>query len=210
MILTHDIIKKNKGSLEFCELDFKEKYIIYYQILLSYSKINLENDTIQENFHGNKLLQFSFSNTYNIPLSQYIKEINKNKEVKLALHDFHPTSEIKRVEQFAMCRFGGLDFQGDIKNGELQDGEYWPCPNHGKCQFEGILCKLPLVNGQRLTKQEVDLIKLSSTDKTNDVIAEDLGIPLGTFHQLKHKLYEKFFVQTKQELTKLSAFLNII
>ena len=106
--------------------------------------------------------------------------------------------------------FRGLDFQGDIKNGELQDGEYWPCPNHGKCQFEGVLCKLPLVNGQRLTKQEVDLIKLSSTDKTNDVIADDLGIPLGTFHQLKHKLYEKFVVQTKQELTKLSALINII
>ena len=137
-------------------------------------------------------------------------EINKDKEVKLALHEFHPTSDIKRIEQFAMCRFGGLDFQGDIKNGELQNGEYWPCPNHGKCPFEGLLCKLPVVNGQRLTKQEVDLIKLSSTDKTNDVITDDLGIPLGTFHQLKHKLYEKFVVQTKQELTKLSALINII
>ena len=138
------------------------------------------------------------------------EEINKDKEVKLALHEFHPTSDIKRIEQFAMCRFGGLDFQGDIKNGELQNGEYWPCPNHGKCPFEGLLCKLPVVNGQRLTKQEVDLIKLSSTDKTNDAIADDLGIPLGTLHQLKHKLYEKFVVQTKQELTKLSALINII
>lgn len=138
------------------------------------------------------------------------EEINRSKEVKLALHDFHPTSEMKRIEQFAICRFGGLDFSGDIHNGELQDGEYWACPNHGKCPHEGTLCKLPMVNGKRLTKQEVDLIKLSSTDKTNDVIAEDLGIPLGTFHQLKKALYEKFFVQTKQELTRLSSLINII
>jgi hypothetical protein len=39
--------------------------------------------------------------------------------------------------------FYGLDFQGDIKNGELQDGEYWQCPNHGIAPHEGILCKLP-------------------------------------------------------------------
>ncbi|HBK83836.1 MAG TPA: hypothetical protein DDZ41_09635, partial [Flavobacterium sp.] len=138
------------------------------------------------------------------------EEINNDKNVKLALHDFHPISEIKRIEQFAICRFGGLDFTGDIKNGHLQDGEYWPCANHGKCPHEGVLCKLPLVNGQRLTKQEIDLIKLSSTDKTNDVIAEDLSIPLGTFHQIKHKLYDKFMVQTKQELTLMSSTLNII
>lgn len=173
-------------------------------------------DSIEFFYHDNQLKAIQNGNIKNFSELSFAtiqvlkEEINRSKEVKLALHDFHPTSEMKRIEQFAMCRFGGLDFQGDIRNGELQDGEYWPCPNHGKCQFEGILCKLPLVNGKRLTKQEVDLIKLSSTDKTNDVIAEDLGIPLGTFHQLKHKLYEKFFVQTKQELTKLSAFLNII
>ena len=43
------------------------------------------------------------------------EEINKDKEVKLALHEFHPTSDIKRIEQFAMCRFGGLDFDEAIE-----------------------------------------------------------------------------------------------
>jgi hypothetical protein len=69
-------------------------------------------------------------------------EINKNIAIKLELHDMHPTSPMKRLEQFAKCRFGGLDFQGKIKNGELQEGAYWDCPNRGKCKSEGILCKL--------------------------------------------------------------------
>lgn len=144
---------------------------------------------------------------YNIEiLKDYIKS---NKEVNFALHDMHPTSEIRRVEQFAKCRFGGLDFQGDIKDGVLQDGEYWPCPLHDSCPHEGVLCKLPLINDQRLIKQEVQLLQLTATDKTNDVIADMLNICFGTFHLLKKKLYEKLGVQTKQEATVIALENNI-
>jgi len=138
------------------------------------------------------------------------EEINKSNEIKIALHDMHPTSEMKRVEQFAICRFGGIDLNGDILNGELQDGEYWDCPMHGKCHHEGVLCKLPLINGSRINKQDVQLIKLSTTDKTNDVIADELNLPLGTFHLAKKYLYQKLGIQTKQELAVLAMKNNII
>jgi hypothetical protein len=138
------------------------------------------------------------------------EEIKKNNCIQTALHDMHPTSEIKRVEQFAICRFGGLDMQGDIVNGQLQDGEYWECPMRGKCEHEGVLCKLPVVNGFRLSKQDVQLIKFIITDKTNDVIAELLSIPLGTFHLAKKYLYKKLGVQTKQEVALIAASFNIL
>lgn len=137
-------------------------------------------------------------------------EINKDIRVKIELHDMHPTSPLKRLEQFAKCRFGGLDFQGDIKDGELQDGEYWECPNHGKCKSEGILCKLPSYNNQRLTAQDVSLMKLTSTDKTNEAIASELHMALGSFHKAKKYLYKKLAVQTKQEIVKIAFSLNLI
>lgn len=136
--------------------------------------------------------------------------INQDTQAKLELLDMHPTSKMKRIEQFAKCRFGGLDFQGDIKDGILQDGEYWECPNHGNCKSEGILCKLPNYNGQRLEKQEVKLLQLMATNKTNEVIADEMEMAMGSYHKLKKIVYDKLGIQTKQEGTMVSFFLNLI
>lgn len=136
--------------------------------------------------------------------------IHADKEAALALHDMHPDSKMKRLEQFARCRFGGLDFEGDIKNGVLQDGEYWPCPNHGNCAAEGILCKLPNYNGQRLEKQEVKLLQLTATNMTNEVIGEEMEMPMGTLHKFKKQVYQKLNIQTKQESVMISFLLNLI
>lgn len=142
---------------------------------------------------------------------ELLKEtINNDELIQTKLIEMHPNSEMKRIEQFARCRFGGLDFEGDIKNGILQDGEYWPCPSHGNCQAEGILCKLPIYNGKRLTNQDVSLVRLTSTTKTNEVIADEMNVPLGTFHKLKKNLYKKLGVQTKQEIASIGFLLNLI
>ncbi len=155
-----------------------------------------------------RLIQFT---ELSFPVIQILREkIKADKQAHLALHDMQPDSEMKRVEQFAKCRFGGLDFQADIKNGTLQDGEYWPCPLRGHCPHEGVLCKMPKINQVRLTESDVQLVQLLSGNKTNDVIALELDIPLGTFHLQKKKLYEKFGVQTKQELVPIGIRHNII
>ena len=157
---------------------------------------------------NNKVLPFCEISLDTIEVLQ--NEINKDINVKLALFEMHPTSTMQRVEQFARCRFGGLDFQGDIKNGELQDGEFWECPKRGNCPHEGTLCKLPTYNNVRLTKQEVELIQLTSTDKINEVIAEEMSLPMGSFHKAKKFLYERLCVQTKQEIVRIGVFLNLI
>lgn len=139
------------------------------------------------------------------------KEIKANKQVNLALHDLHPTSKFKRIEQFITCRFGGLNHQPDIKDGKLQDGEYWSCPKRGSCPHEGVLCKLPIVKEERLTKQDVQLMQLLATEKTNEVIASEMHLAPGTFHQVKKYLYRKIGnVQTKQASTQIAQFFNLI
>lgn len=157
--------------------------------------------------HG-KVLPFS-----EIPfdtLKMLEKTIQEDIKINLELHDMHPNSKLKRIEQFARCRFGGLDFVGDIVNGKLQEGEYHDCPKRGKCAAEGILCKLPSYNGQNLSKQDIQLMQLLSTSKTNDVIADEMNLPMGSFHKAHHILYEKLEVQTKQEVTKIAYLLNLI
>lgn len=136
--------------------------------------------------------------------------INTDINVKLELHDMHPTSRIKRIEQYAKCKFGGLDFQGDIVDGQLQDGEFWDCPNRGNCKSEGIICKLPKYDGKRLDSKEIPLIKLLCTDATNEAIADKLALPMGSFHKSKKQLYQKLNVQTKQEIAIIAFTLNLI
>lgn len=153
----------------------------------------------------------SFSNLP-APIHSLLKEtIEKDSEVKKILNDWHPDSEFHQIKQLVSCRFGGMDFKADIENGVLQEGEYWSCPKSGNCKAEGILCKSPEVNGNALSKMEIELIKLSTTDKTNEVIAEILEIPLGTYHKMKKILHQKLGnIQTKQCLTRIAYELNII
>lgn len=158
--------------------------------------------------HNRKVIDFT-----ELPFAviQQLREaIEQDKNVKMALMDIHPTSEVKRLEQFAKCRFGGLDFKPDILHNQMQEGEYWACPLRGRCEHEGVLCKMPTINGQRLTKPEVSLMRLISSEATNEVIAELLGYKMGTFHLEKKKLYSKLKVQTKQGVAIISQHLNLI
>jgi len=139
-----------------------------------------------------------------------LDEIESDLQVKKELLEMHPDSELKRLEQFTKCRFGGLDYQADITDGKLQDGEYWECPKLGNCKSEGILCKLPLYNGNRLKKEEIKLLQLTATNKINEVIADDLNLPLGSLHKFKKAVYKKLGIQTKQEGVVISFFLNLI
>lgn len=144
---------------------------------------------------------------------QILREaIEADEEVQTHLHIMHPSSEYRRIEQFAKCRFGGLDFKGDICNetGTMQDGEYWDCPLRGNCRSEGVLCKMPKVGTERLTTSEIRIIQLSTTDKTNEVIAEEMNLALGTFHKSKQNIYEKLQITTKQCLTKFAMSINLI
>lgn len=138
------------------------------------------------------------------------EEIKREPAVEQALLKMHPTSEFNRENQFLKCRYGGLDFSADIKDNKFTEGDYWDCPNRGKCPFNGIICKAPTYNGQKLTQVEINLMKLLSTNAINKVIAETLLLADGTFHKLKKELYKKLNIQTKQELALIAHSLNLI
>lgn len=139
------------------------------------------------------------------------EEINKDEAVKHALQEMHPNSVFDQQNQFLQCRYGGLDFSADIKNNQFQEGDYWDCPKRATCAFNGIICKAPTYKGQKLSPIDIKLMKLLSTNATNEVIADALNLALGTFHKLKKALYAKLDnIQTKQELALIAKSLNLI
>jgi len=170
-----------------------------------------------EFFDYNSEMKFIFNgevkNTSQLPFT-FIQlteeEIKKHPEVEEALKEWHPNSKIERLHQFLKCRYGGLDFAPDIENNEFKDGDYFHCEKRAICKYNGIICKAPKYQGKALSVMDIKLIKLTSTALTNEAIAIDLEIPLGSFHKAKQALYKKLAVQTKQEVALIAKSLNLI
>lgn len=126
------------------------------------------------------------------------------------LNEWYPESKVKQLEQFAKCRFGGLDYTPDIKNMELQDGEYWECPLRGACKGEGIVCRSVVYNNNILSNQHIKLLKMLATNMTNQNLYEAMAMCEGTFNKFKKELYAILGIQTKQEAACISKDLNLI
>lgn len=167
----------------------------------------IDNDSIKAITNGSVLCLTKLPFAYMKLLQD---EIDKDMEVKTHLFDMYPNSKYKRMEQFVKCRFGGLDYTADMSKDGIQDGEWWPCPLRNKCASEGVLCKAVKYNGERLDHQDVTLVQKLATNNTNEVIAEEMNLPMGSFHLAKKKLYQKLGVQTKQESTIIGQRLNLI
>jgi DNA-binding NarL/FixJ family response regulator len=171
------------------------------------AEIFVDDDSVQVISNGSvkPFAEISF------PHYQLLKEaVYADPEVLNELIKMHPTSEAAQIEQFAKCRFGGIDFYPDIKDNQLSDGDYWDCPLKGICAAEGIICRSVKYNGHSLSKIQISLIKLLVTGMTNATIALMLEIAEGTMHLLKKELYRIFDVQTKQELALKAQQINLI
>ncbi|WP_445458393.1 helix-turn-helix transcriptional regulator [Flavobacterium sp. HNIBRBA15423] len=178
--------------------------------LLDSNSYEFFNHQSEIKFVNNGQVKSFYEAPFNV-ISILQEAIDNNPEGKAILMDWFPNSGFKQLEKYVSCRFGGIDYSPDLLDGKLQEGEFWNCPKRGNCPGENILCSPPTVNGNKLSNIEIKLTQLLTTDKTNEVIADYLDLPLGTFHKLKRELYEKFgSIQTKQALTKKAYNLNII
>lgn len=146
-----------------------------------------------------------------IELHRLVKRIyDNNIEAQQVLMEWYPNNPAKRLETFVKCRFGGLDFTPDISDNEIQDGEHWSCPLRGVCKGEGKICKPVTYNNHPLDATEINILRLLSTDLTNEAIGSEMKLPMGTLHKIKQKLYEKLNIRTRPEATLVVVSLNLL
>jgi len=170
-----------------------------------------------EFFNDNKKVkafsQGKIQDFYDLPFSilMVLRDALKNEhDADTVLKEWFPGSEMKRLEKFVSCRFGGLDFTPDIQNLTLGKGEYWDCPLRGVCKGEGIVCKPLTYNTETLTTHDIKAIRLLATSITNEALAGELNLPMGTFNLFKKQLYKKLNIQTKQEAVVIAVELNLL
>lgn len=128
-----------------------------------------------------------------------------------ALERMVPNDPKGQVEKLAKCRFGGLNFQPDFcPDTEAQSYDFVECDQRGTCPGCGIVCRNLEYHGEQLDSVDVKAIRLMATDHKTVLLAEELGMPEGTFHVYRTKLYRRIGVKSKPELARVGVELGLI
>lgn len=125
------------------------------------------------------------------------KIIATEKDLNDILTAWFGDNEKQKQKTLARCRFGALNFSPDI-DGDIVVSDHADCPHRGKCRGEFIVCQKPIINGETVTTQEIEILKEICGNDKNTTIAENMGYALGTFKVLKTALYKRCRFITKQ------------
>lgn len=147
---------------------------------------------------------FAISNGKSIPFNKLPKEMRAQIFAKLlddpkAMEDLKHLSATDATQQYAFCLYGTADSNPDFcQNGELKQPDNFICSNN--CQCLKWQSKAIMLNGSRLTIREIEIIQLLATDKSDKMIADELGISISTLDTHKTHLFEKAGVFSKPGL----------
>lgn len=144
---------------------------------------------------------------------EFLKHIIRTEaDTRKVLKRMFPAEPEKQIEKLAKCRFGGLNFQADFcKTSNTVSHDYVECIIRRTCAGCGIICKNMQYNGAELSQTDINAITLmATTDYKTEVLAEELRMPVGSFHVYRTDLYHRVGVKSKPELARVGVELGLI
>ena len=122
-----------------------------------------------------------------------------------------PGDKASQIEKLAVCRFGGLNFQPDYCGvTHSQNHDIIDCSIRSTCPGSGIVCKNLKYQEEELTQTDVLAIQLMASDHKTELLAEELHMPLGSFHVYRTKFFNRLGVKSKPELARVGVELGLI
>jgi DNA-binding CsgD family transcriptional regulator len=167
-----------------------------------FKQINRFNNELVE--LDNKLYQIKLSL---IPFSDMDKSI-KSKLVNLYASDTKAMNGLMlmkvpfsdHIEQFGICRFGGLDNQIDIE-GNNMNPEWFDCGRRGNCPGEGLVCKSIKTENGLIAPRLIQYMQLLCLGLTDKEIANHMNVAISTAKTFKARCMDATECRTKSELT---------
>lgn len=118
--------------------------------------------------------------------------------------DLHTRDELLR--QYILCNHGGFDNEPDITpDGKILHTEYFDCGRRGLCTLEGKLCPAIKVEHGYLTKQELNVVKLTGKGLSNAGIAGALFISEETVKSHVQNILQKCGFASKLEIAAFAV-----
>ncbi len=149
----------------------------------------------------------------NVPAERklFLREMLQNEpETQKALNQMCGPNTQAQLEKLAACRFGGLNFEPDSTSDGVAQADFVECPLRGSCVGCGIVCRDMEYNGETLNTTDIEAIRLMATDHKTELLAEELHMPLGSFHVYRTSLFRRIGVKSKPELARVGVELGLI
>mgnify|MGYP000049368530 CR=1 FL=1 len=113
------------------------------------------------------------------------------------------------LKEYVRCNFGGWDRTPDLVNGSF-NREYWSCPRRGECPYNEKICpKLEVENG-KLSRKEIDIIRLIAQGMTYDQMGDRLNKSPYTVQTQARTIHKKLGVQCAAEVTAFAFRNNLV
>lgn len=155
-------------------------------------------------------IQFKLLPFYHMDKSVIFKlldEYKADKKAQTGMELMH-IPEDKQLEQFGMCRYGGLDNQADFE-GEKTHPEWHDCGRRGHCPGEGLVCKSMRLPGGLISPRMIQFLQLLCNGLSDQDIADEMGIALTSARTLKARCLIATGCPTKSALTAWAKDKNI-
>ncbi len=118
---------------------------------------------------------------------------------EVALSDLKHLPQEEATEKYAFCIYGAADHVADFnENGKLNKSDNFICSNN--CQCLKWQSKSLKIDGNKLTKREIQIVNLMASDLADKEIAANLKITESTLNTHKQNLFEKASVKSKSGL----------
>jgi DNA-binding CsgD family transcriptional regulator len=126
-----------------------------------------------------------------------------------AMQDLQDLPLDESLEEFAHCLWGSATDRADFcESGELKSPENFMCSKN--CRCVAWQSKAIVINGNRLTPQEIRILQLLASDDPDKSIADQLGITESTLNTHKSHLFEKTGAASKPGLVMVAMSNNLI
>jgi DNA-binding CsgD family transcriptional regulator len=127
----------------------------------------------------------------------------------VAMDDLKHLPQEEAIEKYAFCNYGAADHEPDFcEKGDLKKSDNFICSS--SCMCLKWKSKKITVDGQPLTRREIEIVTMMASDLADKQIADQLGISESTLNTHKQHLFEKASVQSKTGLITKAVQQKII
>lgn len=117
--------------------------------------------------------------------------------------------ENKSLEQFGICRYGGLDDKPDF-DGEESNHEWFNCGRRGHCPGEGLVCKSMKAEFGLLSPRLIQYLGFIAQGKSDPEIADEMGVGINTVHNIRERAKISTGLSSKPALAAFAVQKNMI
>lgn len=126
-----------------------------------------------------------------------------------AMADLRDLTPELALEQYAFCIYGAADSEPDFAaGGQLGKPDNFICSDHCRCL--NWASKQMTINGNALTKRELEVLNHLASDKPDKMVAAELNISENTLDTHKRHLFDKAGVNSKSGLIVKAAKSKVI